>query len=64
MNQNNNDYLSSSSRNNYINIWDLYNKKIFKIIYIKNYLDHIIRWDNKYAIVTDYNNKAIKIIDI
>ena len=56
--------MSSFSKNNYINIWDLYNKKIFKVIYIGNYLDHIIRWDNEYAIVTDYNNKAIKIIDI
>ena len=28
-NRNNNDYLCSSSYNGYINIWDLYNKKIF-----------------------------------
>ena len=56
--------MCSSSRNNYINIWYLYIQKIFKVIYIGDYLDHIIRWDNKYAIVTDYNNKTIKIIDI
>ena len=29
---NNIDYLCSSSKNGYINIWDLYNKKLFKVI--------------------------------
>ena len=28
----NNDYLCSSCSNGYINIWDLYNKTIFKVI--------------------------------
>ena len=32
--KNENDYLFSSSRNGYINIWDLYNKKIYKTINI------------------------------
>ena len=42
-NRNNNDYLCSSSSNGYINIWDLYNKKIFKIINTnKCKLAHII----------------------
>ena len=72
-NRNNNDYLCSSSRNGYINIWDLYNKKIFKIINTnknsilnifninENKLAHIIEWNNKYIIVADYNNKSFKI---
>ena len=61
----NNDYLCSSSDNGYINIWDLYNKKIFKVINIdKCNLAHIIEWNNKYIIVADYNNKSFKIIDL
>ena len=61
----NNDYLCSSSYNGYINIWDLYNKKIFKVINInKCYLAHIIEWNNKYIIVADYYNKSFKIIDL
>ena len=61
----NNDYLCSSSYNGYINIWDLYNKKIFKVINTNGCkLAHIIEWNNKYIIVADYNNKLFKIIDI
>ena len=61
----NNDYLCSSSDNGYINIWDLYNKKLFKVFYIKNcFFAHIIKWNNKYIIVADYNNKSFKIIDL
>ena len=61
----NNDYLCSSSYNGYINIWDLYNKIIFKVINLnKCVLAHIIEWNNKYIIVADYNNKSIKIIDL
>ena len=42
-NKENNDYLCSSSNNGYINIWDLYNKKIFKVIDTKGCeLSHII----------------------
>ena len=64
-NRNNNDYLCSSSDNGYINIWDLYNKKIFKIINTNKYkLAHIIKWNNKYIIFADYNNKSFKIIDL
>jgi len=64
-NRNNNDYLCSSSYNGYINIWDLFNKKIFKIINTnKCQLAHIIEWNNKYIIVADYNNKSFKIIDL
>ena len=61
----NNDYLCSSSTNGYINIWDLYNKKIFKVINIKECkLSNIIEWNNKYIIVSDFKNKSIKIIDL
>ena len=61
----NNDYLCSSSKNGYINIWDLYSQKIFKIINInKSKLSHIIEWNNKYIIVANYENKSFKIIDL
>ena len=59
------DYLCSSSQNGLINIWDLYNKKIFKIINTnKCQLFHIIEWDNKYVIVVDSCNISFKIIDM
>ena len=61
----NNDYLCSSCYNGYINIWDLYNKTIFKVINTNwSELAHIIEWNKKYIIVADYNNKTFKIIDI
>ena len=61
----NNDYLCSSSYNGYINIWDLYNKNIFKVINTNGCkLAHIIEWNKKYIIVADYNNKSFKIIDM
>ena len=61
----NNDYLCSSCTNGYINIWDLYNKTIFKVIYTNGCsLFHIIEWNKKYIIVADFNNKTFKIIDI
>ena len=72
-NEENNDYLCSSSRNGFINIWDLFNKNIFKIIKVdvngilsfhKNFLTHIIEWNKKYFITTDYKKKLIIIIDI
>ena len=64
-NKDDNDYLCTSSCNGYINIWDLYNKKIFKIINTNNCkLSHIIQWNNKYIIVADANNKSFKIIDL
>ena len=58
-------YLYSSSKNGFINIWDLYNKKLINNININgSILCHIIQWDEKYAIVADYNGKSFKIIDI
>jgi len=63
--KNNTDYLCSSSENGYINIWDLYSKKIFKVINTNgSLLAHIIPWNNKYTIVADFNNKAFIIIDL
>ena len=63
-NRNNNDYLCSSSYNGYINIWDLYNKNIFKTIDTNNCkLAHIIEWSNKYILVAEFN-KSFKIIDL
>ena len=60
-----NDYLCTSSINEGINIWDLYNKSIYKVINIDNcYLMHIIQWNNKYFIVADYTNSYIKIINL
>ena len=61
----NKDYLCSSSSNGYINIWDLYEKKIFKVIDIlKGYkLVHIIEWNKKFIIVADFNNQSFKIIN-
>ena len=61
----NNDYLCYSSTNGYVNIWDLYEKKIFKRIYIEGcYLLYIIPWNEKYIIVADYYNRSFKVIDI
>ena len=58
------EYLCSSSSNGFINIWDLYNKKITKIIRIIDvYLNHIIQWNRKYIIVVDYDNYNFKIIN-
>ena len=63
--QNNNDYLCTSSGLGYINIWDLYNKKIYKTINTNGCkLAHIIEWNKKYIIVADVNNKSFKIINI
>ena len=64
-NKDNNDYLCCSSSKGFINIYDLYNKKLFKIIDTKQCkLAHIIQWNEKYIIVADFNNKSFKIIDL
>ena len=61
----NKDYLCSSSTNGYLNIWDLYEKKIYKNINTNgSNLAHVINWNNKYIIATDINNKSFKIIEI
>ena len=59
------DYLCSSSYNGYINLWDLFNKSIYKVINTNDcVLSNIIQWNNQYFIVADYDNKSFKIIDI
>ena len=59
------DYLCTSSSNGFINIWNLYNKKLSKYINTNNCkLAHIIQWNYKYIIVADVNNKSFKIIDL
>ena len=64
-NKENNEYLCCSSTNGYINIWNLYNKNLFKVIYIKrSFFMHIINWNNKNIIVADLNKNSAKIIDI
>ena len=63
-NKDNNDYLCTSSRNGYINIWDLYNKTQFKVIETNSCLFHTIQWNSKYIIVADFFSKSFKIIDI
>ena len=61
----NTDYLCSSSYNGYINLWDLFNKSIYKIINTNEcILSNIIQWNNQYIIVADYDNNSFKIIDI
>jgi hypothetical protein len=58
-------YLYSSSKNGIINIWDLYNKVLVNNINITgSILCHIIKWDDKYAIVADYNGKSFKVINL
>ena len=58
-------YLYSSSKNGFINVWDLYNKQLINNINVNgSILCHMIQWDEKYAIVADYNCKSFKIIDI
>ena len=64
-NKGNNEYLCCSSTKGYINIWDLYNQNLFKVIYINgSFLMHIINWNNKYIIISDLKNNSAKIIDI
>ena len=58
-------YLFNSSKNGFINVWNLYKKNLVHNINVNgSILCHIIQWDDKYAIVADYNGKSFKIIDI
>ena len=64
-NKDNKDYLCSSSSNGYINIWDLYNKKLIKIINTRGCeLTHIIKWNSKYFIAANRKKKSFQIINI
>ena len=60
----NKDYLYSSSSNGCINIWDLYDAKLYNAINTNLcILHHIIEWNSRYIIAADYTNKSFKIID-
>ena len=62
--ENNKDYLYSSSINDFINIWDLYEKNLYKIINTKeSKLIQIIDWNKQYFIGVEHNQKNIKIIN-
>ena len=64
-NKGNKDYLFSSSYNGKIDIWNLYDKKIYQVIKLdKCNLFHIIEWNKKYIITADYKNKSFKVIDL
>ena len=60
------EYLSCINDNGYIIMWDLINKIIFNVIYFGSscQLFHIISWDDRYIIVTNYTNNSINIVDI
>ena len=62
----NKDFLISSSEDGIIDIWDLYDKLHYKEIILKaiSSLMHIALWNNNYIIVSDFNNKSFKIIDL
>ena len=67
--KNNNDYLCCSSKDGFIEIWNLYKKEIFKSINTNSgnnlfNLYHIIKWNDDNIIVSTYSNKTFKIIDI
>ena len=61
--------MCTSSYNGYINIWDLYNKIIFKVIDTNTNtyncrLFHIIQWNIKYIIVAEFEKSCFKIINL
>ena len=59
------EYLFSISVNNFINIWDLYGKELVYTIFINdNFLNQIIQWNNKYAIITNGDKNNILIMDL
>jgi len=59
------EYLFSISVNNFINIWDLYGKELVYSIFVNdNFLNQIIQWNNKYAIITNGDKNNILIMDL
>ena len=64
-NKNDIDFLLVCSNNGYIEMWNLFNKELaFSININRSKLMDIIQWNQKYLIVTDYENQYIKIIDV
>ena len=59
------DMLLVCSSNGYVEMWNLFDKKlIFSLKIDGSRLMDIVQWNKKYIITTDYKNKSIKIIDI
>ena len=61
-----NDYLciSITKPDNYIEIYDLCEKKEIKKIYIKSCIYHIISWSDRFIIVADSDNMGFDVVDI
>ena len=61
-----NDYLciSNTKPDNYIEIYDLCEKKEIKKIYIKSCIYHIISWSDRFIIVADSDNMGFDVVDI
>ena len=66
--RNGEDFLCFASSCGQIIIWDLFNLKKIQVINIgeinKCQLNNIIKWNDKYAIVSDYQKKTLKVIDL
>ena len=59
-----NSYLFSNSMNGFINIWDLYEKKLINNIFINNcLLTNFFQWNEKYIILIDGFKNNIIIVD-
>ena len=66
-NKDNKDFLCCSISDGYIEIFDLSIKVLINRINIsseKNWLQHIIRWNQRYIIVADIYQKCFKIVDL
>ena len=60
-----NSYLFACSTNGYINIWDIYEKKLINSILIyKCLLNNFIHWNEKYIILVDGNKNSMIIFDL
>ena len=64
------EYLYCSTYNNNIFVFDLYKKNLNRIIDFWNKIEKqnniydIIKWSNKYIIISNYHNSCINIIDV
>jgi WD40 repeat protein len=62
---NNNDHLCAISENGYIHQWNLINLELICTITIKNgQLNTLLKWSNRYIIVSDKKTNSYFIIDI
>jgi len=61
----NNDNLCGISEGGYIHIWDLINLNLISTIKIKNgKLNALLKWSDRYILISDKNNNSFYIIDI